>query len=343
MKRDNTVDILRGLAIVTMVFANFLPYALKDGYPYWIRFIGTFAAPMFILLSGLSITITASKEGHNFRYYLRRGVNILLVSGLVDLALWGDYPFVVVDVLMLIGIAIPICYGYHKLQFKHKYLIIPIIFLVSLVLKNVMGYRPEIMAYGITDVTLYDAFANSNVLNRLIVDGWFPLFPWVGYALLGVTVGEIRKATLKKHNRKILIGALTSFIVGTVIWNMENVTRYIREDYSELFYPPTLSFILVSVGVILASFVIVDYIGDNLVGNVLSIFGKCSMFMYILHTAVAAWVLTPYFKYIEKLSYGKFFVFIGLSLVLFLGVCKVHLEVKKIKIKVQQQLQLSNV
>ena len=50
--RDKTIDILRGLAIFTMIAANISPYVLIEPHPFWFRLYGSFAAPLFILISG---------------------------------------------------------------------------------------------------------------------------------------------------------------------------------------------------------------------------------------------------------------------------------------------------
>lgn len=46
--RDKTIDILRGLAIFTMIAANISPYVLIEPHPFWFRLYGSFAAPLFI-------------------------------------------------------------------------------------------------------------------------------------------------------------------------------------------------------------------------------------------------------------------------------------------------------
>ncbi len=45
--RDKKIDILRGLAIFTMIAANISPYVLIEPHPFWFRLYGSFAAPLF--------------------------------------------------------------------------------------------------------------------------------------------------------------------------------------------------------------------------------------------------------------------------------------------------------
>ena len=48
--RDIAIDIVRGLAIFTMVAANMAAYVLAEPHPFGLRLYGTFAAPLFLSL-----------------------------------------------------------------------------------------------------------------------------------------------------------------------------------------------------------------------------------------------------------------------------------------------------
>ena len=61
--RDSTVDALRGLAIATMVAANLASLVLPEPHPFWFRLYGSFAAPTFILLSGMMVSLTWRRHG----------------------------------------------------------------------------------------------------------------------------------------------------------------------------------------------------------------------------------------------------------------------------------------
>ena len=63
--RESQIDILRGVAIVTMIAANMAPYLLQKPHSIYVRLYGTFAAPLFILLSGMMVT-----RGHILKKYV---------------------------------------------------------------------------------------------------------------------------------------------------------------------------------------------------------------------------------------------------------------------------------
>jgi len=106
VNRDISIDILRGLAIFTMVAANMAPYVLIEPHPFWFRFYGSFAAPLFILISGMMVALTTLTKGHDFKYFLVRGILIVTVGALIDVVMWNFYPFTTVDVLYLIGVSL---------------------------------------------------------------------------------------------------------------------------------------------------------------------------------------------------------------------------------------------
>jgi fucose 4-O-acetylase-like acetyltransferase len=58
-KRNSNIDFARGLAILIMILANSAPYLLNiSDVPFYLRFIFSAAAPIFIFLSGYSLNLS---------------------------------------------------------------------------------------------------------------------------------------------------------------------------------------------------------------------------------------------------------------------------------------------
>ena len=57
-----SLDIWRGIAILVMIFANTSAYILSKPHYTLLRFIFSFAAPIFIFISGYSYNISISKK-----------------------------------------------------------------------------------------------------------------------------------------------------------------------------------------------------------------------------------------------------------------------------------------
>ena len=65
--RDLSVDVLRGLAIVTMVAANLAAEMLRQPHPFWLRAYGSFAAPTFVVVAGMMVGFTTKTTRSNQR------------------------------------------------------------------------------------------------------------------------------------------------------------------------------------------------------------------------------------------------------------------------------------
>jgi uncharacterized membrane protein len=140
VNRDRTIDILRGLAIFTMVAANMAGPVLVEPHPFLFRFYGSFAAPLFILISGMMVALTTQTKGHDLKYFLVRGMLIIAVGAFIDMLIWKIYPFTTVDVLYLIGISLPLAYLFQRLNTRYQCLIVISIFILTPFLQNIFGY-----------------------------------------------------------------------------------------------------------------------------------------------------------------------------------------------------------
>ncbi len=330
VNRDISIDILRGLAIFTMVAANMAPYVLIEPHPFWFRFYGSFAAPLFILISGMMVALTTLTKGHDFKYFLVRGILIVTVGALIDVLMWNFYPFTTVDVLYLIGVSLPIAHLFLRLNNSYQWLIVIIIFLFTPVLQNVLGYTDYPTEFYLTGEQTIVVENQTSILNHWLVDGWFPLFPWLGFSLLGVILANLRWK-YKKFEENIIILGISILILGSIIWYFFPGKFLTRAGYSELFYPPTIGYIISAIGLILTLFYIVDYKPTIVIYKPLQILGESALFMYILHLLLG--------KYIIALVWSKenlqtfLLIYIGLSI--FLILIAYGLRLFKIKWKVR--------
>lgn len=139
--RDKTIDTLRGFAIFIMIGANMAPSVVAQPYPFGLRLYGSFAAPLFILLSVMMVSLTAKAKGHPFRYFLLRWAIIMMGGVFVDVVIWnGVCPFVDVDVLYLIGLSVPLTFFFLQFGSNFKWLIIVLIFIITPLLQKLLGY-----------------------------------------------------------------------------------------------------------------------------------------------------------------------------------------------------------
>ncbi|MBS1652460.1 MAG: DUF1624 domain-containing protein [Bacteroidetes bacterium] len=289
--RDNTVDVLRGIAIFSMIASNMAAYNYLEPHAFVFKVYGSIAAPCFIFLAGMMVSYTAHIKSYPFNYYLLRGTATLIVAALIDFFLWRIIPFVTFDVLYLIGLAMPLIYVILKLPKYVQLISIVLIFVVSSFLQKHVGYidTPN-EARGLNELK------GSTILHQFFIDGWFPLFPWLGVSLLGAFFGKMRITLgVEKLNKLFLIYGLCFFIAGLALWIVFKPALLSREGYSELFYPPTIIFMMTFLGVILLLLNLLYQIKQFKILYFFSIYGRSSLLMYILHTTFIVFIFNRFF------------------------------------------------
>lgn len=293
--RDTTIDILRGLAIFTMVAANMAASVLASPHPFLFRLYGSFAAPLFILISAMMVVFTVQTKGHGLKYFLLRGMMIITVGALIDVLIWKIYPFTTVDVLYLIGISVPLAYLFHRLDTLSRWIIVISIFLVTPVLQMNLGYTDYPTEFSLSGEQTIIIANQTGIFNHWIIDGWFPIFPWLGFSLLGVNLAALRwnklHATFGKIN--IFLIGICILAFGGILWRLYPGSLLTRAGYSELFYPPTVGYITSAIGIIVILFSIVDWKPLINAYKPLQALGESSLLMYILHLALIEYIIAP--------------------------------------------------
>lgn len=331
--RDTTIDILRGIAIFTMVASNLSTVALQKPHPFWFRFYGTFAAPLFILLSGFMVSYTMQRKSYTFKYFANRGVILLVTAALLDVLIFNIFPFSTVDVLYLIAVSYPLAYIFQSLNSFQQLLIISSIFSLTPVLQNILGYAAHVTEIGIFSEEVKSITSQDNILNILkhwLVDGWFPLFPWLGFSFLGVFFAKLRRFYISFAHKSFLLGGGAIFVVGAIAWWFYPGEMLVRNNYSELFYPPTTGYIITAIGIITILFSVVDYNPFFAMYNPLKVLGESSLFIYILHYAIIIYFIEDY------LSNQKLPIFIGIYLVIIALILVIAYSLRFLKLRLKK-------
>jgi uncharacterized membrane protein len=283
-ERSHAIDALRGAAIVSMFAANLAGPCLLPPHPLWLRIYGSFAAPAFVFLAGL-MTSLGSRPAPLPRL-LKRSVLLLALAAGIDLLCWGIDPFETFDVLYLLGLGLPLTGLCRRLELWAHLLLAVTILAITPWLRHVLGYGP----------LLPDQLAYPwPVWRRLLVDGWFPIFPWLGVALLGGAAG--RFDLLGERTRRALwpAGALL-VAAGGVGWLVAPPNLVTRAGYSELFYPPSPQYLAVALGAVLLLLAAFDRLEQRFRLTWLEVFGRASLVLYVVHVALIAFVLDEYFE-----------------------------------------------
>jgi uncharacterized membrane protein len=341
-KRDISIDIIRGIAIFIMLGANVLGYVTScEFHPLWFDVVSSFAAPLFVLLSGYMVAINAAKKHQSSSYYLLRGGMLILTAVLIDSVLWQLLPFATFDVLYIIGLGMPVVFLLKKKSIWVKVSFIAIILAITVALRHFWEYMDFPMEIEfLSDEADYSDYTVFNVVKAVLYDGWFPIFPWLAVPVLGSIFAHFRKEEDNNFAdvKVVAIGSILAIIGFT--WLYFGYTNEIafdglvkREPYGELFYPATIPFLTGATGVCLLIFSFVDKTRQSVVWQPLTIFGQTSLFNYILHSAIIAYIIYPYFEdNLQPISIG-WIVYGLLVIVSFLLSWGVAAMKKKIKSK----------
>jgi uncharacterized membrane protein len=311
--RDPGVDALRGLAIVAMVAAHLARDVLSLPHPLWLRAFGSVAAPLFVTLSGLLIAQTMAAKHYPLGHYLNRGGLILVLAAFVDMLLWGQYPFVTCDVLYLIGLALPLTMLFARLRPASQMIGLSLFLVVSAILQNLLGYPAEVTAVALSEPPAEWLAIWPQSVHQFLLSGWFPLFPWLFFSGLGVLIYQWRKMS-DRESSYLLQGGVWLLGLGLLSAVLFPVAPLVRKGYSELFYPPSLAFVLLAAASVLFLFYAFrwKWLSHN---RPLILLGKCPLLLYVVHLLFIHWVLMPVYPAASMPLYGALYALVIVILV----------------------------
>jgi uncharacterized membrane protein len=295
--RNSVIDILRGIAIFTMVAANLSASLLQlEDKDLIFRLYGTFAAPLFIMLAGMMVVITSVKHA-SFRHFLKRGGLIIAFGCLLDVLVWHIYPLLSYDVLYLIGFCMPIVYLLSKYcTISARISIVILLVILTPILQTQFNYRVELISTEIATLKFSDYpefLLSRSTLQRFLLDGWFPVLPWLSFAITGSILGSLLGQGYSFASKHFLATGTVLFSIGVVLWLALNPQLGMREGYSELFYPATTGYWFTATGLIFLAYYGIEHTQRFGIYAVFLKLGHASLFMYLFHQAVLAFILKP--------------------------------------------------
>jgi uncharacterized membrane protein len=330
--RDLSVDLLRGLAIAVMVAANLVPFLLVPPAPFWLRVVASVAAPLFIFLSGMMVALSFRLKKHTFSYFLLRGGFVVLLGAVLDLLARGAVPFMDFDVLYLIGISLPLSYLFLRLDLRKRMLVFLSIIVVTPLIQVFFGYSGLPLQVPLIPVLSGSALpAGTDILRQWLIEGWFPIFPWLAVALLGAHTGMFRwegNGIRSFVDRKLALLAGGALVIGALFWYLLPGPAHTPYGYVELFYPPAMEFLLFITGLIFCLFIAADWLVTTpWTLKPLQVLGQCSLAIYVVHTLIIDLCIRPMQLQVSLPLYlTAYLVFIALMMILAYGIRSLRLR-----------------
>lgn len=282
---------MRTLAILIMLVANTLPYAESVVPPDWLRLLCSLAAPLFIFLSGYSVHL--SKERKDWAAFIP-ATAVLLSAVLVDVAAWRILPFLEFDVLYLIAIGLFINTALRNYRRLTVWLALFLLGITPLITTG-FNYRFEI-----DEIALFSSSASLSTwwslhpAQRLLYDGWFPILPWLFFALLGSAFGHYQTFLLSIRNKLLML--CTIGFVFLALHQLSGDLPSMRDGYVEIFYPLGYQHMLLSVCWIVALSLWLIPQSRITFADRLNTLGRKSQLVYITHAFFLGWLIEELYQ-----------------------------------------------
>lgn len=325
-ERLDSIDILRAFAIIFMILCHF-PIFLSSGtgpnnflYFFSNHLIGDFAAPLFLVLVGISQALAATKKSRELLFL--RGVVIFLFGMILSVILHHKANLFDWDILPLIGFSI-VTLVFCSRQSNSALLIIAfLIIIISPYFRQHSDYlhfwgdqieSPQFLSkLGIYKKILFDPVADyspeflaRSIFKGFFFNGYFPIFPWLSFPLVGYVIGrKIIRREIEKLLSTFSLQAVGFLLLGfgvafiSVYLNQSNPIANNLSSFS--FYPDSFSLILVQFGVVLALFSTVNLYFKNNKANLeisrqnilvdyLRLISRYSLSIYVIHQLIIFW------------------------------------------------------
>lgn len=253
-QRLRAIDLLRALAVVLMVEQHLGVWLLDPSEAtgnlgralMGVNLLGGAAAPLFVFLSGVSVALGAHGAGT-----LRlRGVGLLLLGLLLNLAVPAWFTPASWYVLHLLGAWLVMAPSVRKLSDEALLLLLFLVFAITVGGQTWLE-TPRYLHNG----RMSSGSLPGGVLRLALLEGHFPLFPWLFFALLGLWAGRRHRAQKLAPQLKMCVylglGAL-ALQAPSYLLDRPSTHRLPWRAFGEFsFYPATLLFCCVLGGVCL--------------------------------------------------------------------------------------------
>ncbi len=191
------LDVARYLAFVGMVLVNFdivMSYGVESNEGFFNEVIGQLrgrASATFVVLAGIGLGLSSfKKESQTVNIIVKRSI-FLLILGLLNMTIFeGD---------ILHYYAFYFLFGVFLLPFSNRVLI-AVIGILNLVFFGMLLSIDYESGWNFEELTYSGFWTIDGFIRNLFFNGFHPVFPWLGFFLLGILLS---RALLEKRQFQI--------------------------------------------------------------------------------------------------------------------------------------------
>lgn len=310
MKRIQSIDIIRGLAMIIMALDHVRdllhadsitqsPTDLATTNPilFFTRWITYLCAPIFVFLAGTSVYLSLQQQktiAETRQFLFKRGIWLLVLEfTIVNFGLYFDVGFhtILFEVIAAIGFGFIILGSLLSLSCKT----IGLIGLSIIVLHNLTPIIP-FADDSLIKLALAPFFSPTAIplfAGKMIVIGYPPI-PWLGIMLVGYFTGHffyktsLERKTIFKRSGLVLISCFIilrfmNFYGDSTPWTTQNNWLSTVLSFMNITkYPPSLMFSCITIGIMLLLLAYAEQFNYQF-QKVAIIFGKVPLFYFVIH------------------------------------------------------------
>ncbi len=308
--RIASIDLLRGLVLIIMALDHVRDYFHADNFVYnpvdlekttvavfLTRWITHYCAPVFMLLAGTSAYMIGQRipKKELSAFLLKRGTWLVFLELTVVNFAWNfniHFPIILFITIWALGISMIVLAALIHLPRKWILIICGVIVAGHNLLDGIHVTGNTLPAFGWALLHEQNFFTWGKYM--LLVG--YPLIPWIGVMPLGYCLGELYAPGYgaEKRQKNLLVmggSALLLFVVlrltnvygDPVPWTTQKDSVFTFLSFININkYPPSLSFLLLTIGPALIFLSLTEKAAGRLV-NIISVYGRVPMFYYLLH------------------------------------------------------------
>lgn len=321
-QRVDSVDLLRGLVMVIMLLDHTREYVHADAVHFsptdltktsvllfFTRWITHLCAPTFVFLAGTSIYLQRMRgksPAELSKFLLTRGLWLILLEFTVvrfSMLFNFDYSFFgFAEVIWVFGVSMIVLAALVHLPVR----VVGVLGIAMIAFHNMLDGIKVSPAVSMASTPAPDIlqklwlFLHQPGVVPLFGDSKlfvaYPLIPWVGVMAAGYWLGVVYMWEAERRRKFLLRAgfALTIlFVLGSAVmtyfWTMQTNGVFIFLDFlNATKYPPSLLFLLMTLGPALLILALTDGIkNNNFLSRAFITFGRVPLFYFILQMFVA--------------------------------------------------------
>jgi len=331
MKRENSIDIVRGIVMIIMaldhvrdlmhidsITQNPTDFATTTPLLFFTRWITHLCAPTFVFLAGTSVYLSLKNKNNiqeATQHLVKRGLWLIVLEfTVVNFAIFFDIGFhtLLFEVIAAIGFGFVILGLVLKTPPKR----LGIIVLFIIFCHNLLPLIP--FAEGsVIKAVLTPLFSPAAIPlgGKTFIMGYPPI-PWLGIMLIGYAFGkyfEKEQEERKKSFLKLGLGVLVLFtairfinIYGDPVpWAVQREPVFTFLSFINVTkYAPSLLFCLLTLGIMILLLAVAEQF-NNSIKKVTSVYGKVPLFYFVVHFYLIH-ILTLAMLFFQGFDYSQF-------------------------------------